>query len=87
MATKPNDEAAVVDAGCKIAEIMQYSCVPKRGTDGRPTIHCVPIPRLFRICPDRPAVEVTRVLNIDDTTGYVEMPRELGYVSLYHICM
>ncbi|KAJ7336440.1 hypothetical protein B0H14DRAFT_2933778 [Mycena olivaceomarginata] len=61
-----------LEGQCRIAEIMQYSCVPKNAT-----VHCVPIPRLFRICPGRPAVEVTRVLNVDLTTGYVEMPRHL----------
>ncbi|KAJ7442486.1 hypothetical protein B0H11DRAFT_1646352, partial [Mycena galericulata] len=62
---------------CRIAEIMQYSCVPKQNSFGHPVVHCVPIPRLFRICTNRPVVEVTRVVNIDLTTGYVEMPKAL----------
>ncbi|KAJ7749312.1 hypothetical protein DFH07DRAFT_557515 [Mycena maculata] len=66
------------DGECRIAEIMQYSCVPKKNARGVHVVHCVPVPRLFRICPDRPAVEVTRVLNIDIDTGYVEMPKALG---------
>ncbi|KAJ7770614.1 hypothetical protein B0H16DRAFT_1516076 [Mycena metata] len=66
------------DAKCRIAEIAQYSCVPKKNRFGQSVIDCVPIPRLFRICPNRPAVEVTRVLNIDLATGYVEMPKALG---------
>ncbi|KAJ6571859.1 hypothetical protein B0H19DRAFT_1131601 [Mycena capillaripes] len=63
---------------CRIAEIMQYSCNPKKNRLGRYEVHCVPIPRLFRICPDRPAVEVTRVLNVDLTTGHVKLPQTLG---------
>ncbi|KAJ7232956.1 hypothetical protein B0H12DRAFT_1028770 [Mycena haematopus] len=60
---------------CRIAEITQYTCVPKY--EGGLVVHCVPIPRLFRICPNRPAVEVTRVLNVDLSTGDVEIPRAL----------
>ncbi|KAJ7151074.1 hypothetical protein C8R46DRAFT_1123177 [Mycena filopes] len=63
---------------CRIAEITQYSCEPTKDRFGRVVVHCVPIPRLFRICPNRPAVEVTRSLNIDLATGFVEMPRALG---------
>ncbi|KAF8189972.1 hypothetical protein K438DRAFT_1592805 [Mycena galopus ATCC 62051] len=59
---------------CRIAEITQYNCVPKY--KGGPIV-CVPIPRLFRICPNWPAVEVTRVLNVDLATGDVEIPRDL----------
>ncbi|KAJ7039890.1 hypothetical protein C8F04DRAFT_996362 [Mycena alexandri] len=62
---------------CRIAEIAQYSCVPKKNRFGQWFVNCVPIPRLFRICPDRPAVEVTRFLKIDLATGYVEMPKAL----------
>ncbi|KAJ7136124.1 hypothetical protein C8R44DRAFT_769737 [Mycena epipterygia] len=69
-----------VDSKCRIAEITQFSCVPKRDRFGRPTVHCVPIPRLFRICPDQAAVELTRVLNIDLATGYVGMPKSLGQI-------
>ncbi|KAJ7627701.1 hypothetical protein DFH06DRAFT_1339208 [Mycena polygramma] len=73
------DASADPESGYRITEIMQYSCEPKMNRRGRyEGVHCVPIPRLFRICPDRPAVEVTRVLNVDLTTGYVEMPRTLG---------
>ncbi|KAJ7138511.1 hypothetical protein C8R43DRAFT_893374 [Mycena crocata] len=69
--------SAEPETKCRIAEITQYSCVPKKNRLGRSFVHCVPIPRLFRICPDRPMVEVTRVLNIDLTTGYVQMPKSL----------
>ncbi|KAF7326347.1 hypothetical protein MVEN_02621000 [Mycena venus] len=72
------DASSDAERQCRIAEIMQYSCVPKKNEFGHHTVHCVPIPRLFRICPDRPAVEVTRVLNVDLTTGEVELPRALG---------
>ncbi|KAJ6486787.1 hypothetical protein C8R45DRAFT_995871 [Mycena sanguinolenta] len=63
------------DGPCRIVEIPQFTCVPKY--DGGLVVHCVPIPRLFRICPNRPAVEVTRVLNIDLSTGEVEIPQAL----------
>ncbi|KAJ7637054.1 hypothetical protein FB45DRAFT_908098 [Roridomyces roridus] len=63
---------------CRFAEIIQYNCVPRTNRQGHPTtVYCVPIPRLFRLCPDRPAVEVTRLLDVDLTTGYIEIPRTL----------
>ncbi|KAJ7076120.1 hypothetical protein B0H15DRAFT_865007 [Mycena belliarum] len=67
-----------VDSKCRIAEITQHSCVPKKNRFGHPVVHCIPIPRLFRMCPDQPAVEVTRVVEIDLATGSVEMPKALG---------
>ncbi|KAJ7871349.1 hypothetical protein B0H13DRAFT_2060633 [Mycena leptocephala] len=72
------DASADSESKCRIAEITQFSCEPKKNQWGRPEVHCVPIPRLFRICPDRPAVEVTRVLNVDLTTGHVKVPQTLG---------
>ncbi|KAJ6610990.1 hypothetical protein B0H10DRAFT_2058022 [Mycena sp. CBHHK59/15] len=78
MSEKPLAVLVDSDGKCRIAEITQYSCVPKRNRLGRPMVHCTPIPRLFRICPGQPAMEVTRVLNIDLTTGFVEMPKALG---------
>ncbi|CAK5272222.1 unnamed protein product [Mycena citricolor] len=62
---------------CRISEIMQYICTPQRGAFG-PSVHCTPVPRLFRICPNIPAVEVTRVLNIDLATGDVAVPKDLS---------
>ncbi|KAJ7057763.1 hypothetical protein C8F01DRAFT_322092 [Mycena amicta] len=58
---------------CQIAEIPQYSC--KRNKKNN-QIQCLPVLRLFRICADQ-VVEVTRVLQIDADTGYVEIPRHL----------
>ncbi|KAL1918846.1 uncharacterized protein VTP21DRAFT_2868 [Calcarisporiella thermophila] len=39
---------------CRLAEIVQYQCklVPNK-------IVCSPFPRLFRICPGKPTIEVT----------------------------
>ncbi|KAJ7236244.1 hypothetical protein C8J57DRAFT_138597 [Mycena rebaudengoi] len=66
------------DEKCRIAEITQYSCVLKRNRLGRPVTHCVPIPRLFWICANQPAVEVTRVVNIDLNTGFINMPNTMA---------
>ncbi|KAJ7484648.1 hypothetical protein FB451DRAFT_1233046 [Mycena latifolia] len=77
MAGERASDTSDVDSKCRIAEITQHSCLPKKNRLGHPVVHCVPIPRLFRICPDKPAVEVTRVLEIDLATGSVEMPKAL----------
>nr|GAT55841.1 predicted protein [Mycena chlorophos] len=60
MANHPRDP-------CKIAELLQYSCTPNKKNN---TVHCLPIPRLFRVCADQ-TIEVTRVLPIDGD-GYVD---------------
>ncbi|EIM82081.1 uncharacterized protein STEHIDRAFT_124892 [Stereum hirsutum FP-91666 SS1] len=59
---------------CRIAEILQYSCDWSK-KDNR--INCLPFPRLFRICPGRPAVEITRQVRVDIKTGEVEIPPEV----------
>ncbi|ETW75871.1 hypothetical protein HETIRDRAFT_244204, partial [Heterobasidion irregulare TC 32-1] len=61
---------------CQIAEILQYSCDLQSGEDGRPQFHCFPVPRIFRICPGRPAIEITRTVKIDIATGEVNIPPE-----------
>ncbi|KAJ7669040.1 hypothetical protein B0H17DRAFT_949535 [Mycena rosella] len=66
------------DEKCRIAEILQHNCFPTTDRFGRDAVHCTPIPRLFRICPNGPAVEVTRVVDIDLATGFVEIPKALG---------
>ncbi|KAJ6590496.1 hypothetical protein DFH09DRAFT_206399 [Mycena vulgaris] len=92
------ESASDDDSKCRIAEILQHSCVPKTNSLGHPFVQCVPIPRLFRMyvlnpiclslpafvcslrCPEKPAVEVTRVVNIDLSTGYVKIPKSLGQI-------
>ncbi|KAI0067453.1 hypothetical protein BV25DRAFT_1819797 [Artomyces pyxidatus] len=59
-----------VQQRCRIAEIVQYSCENTEAGQ----LHCFPIPRIFRMCPGRPAVEITRFVNIDLETGAVEIP-------------
>ncbi|KAI0047697.1 hypothetical protein FA95DRAFT_1454891, partial [Auriscalpium vulgare] len=61
---------------CRIAEVLQFSCDLEATHTGRPQYHCFPIPRLFRICPGRPAVEITRFVDINLSTGEVDIPPE-----------
>ncbi|KAJ7207033.1 hypothetical protein GGX14DRAFT_366508 [Mycena pura] len=79
-APDPDPESKPGEPACRIAEITQYSCVPQKSAHGHPFVHCVPIPRLFRVCAcaSEPVVEVTRVLHIDVRTGCVEVPGPAG---------
>jgi len=36
-------------SGCRIAEIVQYTCGLEINGEGKPQLHCFPIPRLFRM--------------------------------------
>ncbi|ESK88085.1 hypothetical protein Moror_10733 [Moniliophthora roreri MCA 2997] len=58
---------------CRISEIMQYSCDAEASPEGKPTIRCFPISRLFRICEGRPAAEITRMVDVGDD-GVVNFP-------------
>ncbi|KAF8882165.1 hypothetical protein CPB84DRAFT_1791089 [Gymnopilus junonius] len=60
---------------CAIAEILQHTCQLKTTHDGNPLIQCFPIPRILRICPGQPAVEITKLVNIDMKNGEIEMPQ------------
>ncbi|KAL4247476.1 hypothetical protein ABKN59_007945 [Abortiporus biennis] len=62
---------------CRLAEILQYSCDVEISGTG-PQYHCWPIPRIFRICPGRPAVEVTRYVHVNGDTGEVIVPATLN---------
>ncbi|RDB16072.1 hypothetical protein Hypma_003438 [Hypsizygus marmoreus] len=67
MSTSPTERK------CRIAEIVQYTCdVETSGT--KPEVQCFPIPRIFRICPGRPTIEITKLVNVDLATGEVEVP-------------
>ncbi|KAF8229778.1 hypothetical protein L208DRAFT_1438855 [Tricholoma matsutake] len=70
MATKHDN---IPPGKCRIAEIVQYTCNVET-SESSSQLHCFPIPRLFKICPDRPTVEITTMANIDMTTGEVDVP-------------
>jgi len=59
---------------CRIAELVQYTCELEKLENGRSQVHCFPIPRIFRICSGRPAVEITKLVSIDEKTGEIEIP-------------
>ncbi|PFH50501.1 hypothetical protein AMATHDRAFT_144894, partial [Amanita thiersii Skay4041] len=60
---------------CRIAEIVQYVCNMEGGTPTSEVV-CFPVPRLFRLCPGQPAVEVTTLADINMATGEVEFSTE-----------
>ncbi|KAF8271852.1 hypothetical protein EI94DRAFT_1567600 [Lactarius quietus] len=59
--------------GCQIAEILQFSCQIQINDYGRQQFHCFPVPRIFRLCQGEPAIEITRVVNTDPSTGKVHI--------------
>ncbi|TDL24561.1 hypothetical protein BD410DRAFT_767062 [Rickenella mellea] len=64
---------------CQIYEILQWSCDPAKEIESQSdpnTVQCYPLPRIFRICPGRPAIEITRFVNIDPQSGQAEIPPE-----------
>ncbi|KAI6148340.1 hypothetical protein BKA82DRAFT_4135673 [Pisolithus tinctorius] len=58
---------------CYFFEIEQYFCEMEQNQHGV-TPHCFPTPRLFKMCPDRPAVEITNIAKINMQTGEIGMP-------------
>ncbi|KAG8216558.1 hypothetical protein J3R82DRAFT_6739, partial [Butyriboletus roseoflavus] len=60
--------------------LVQYSCEPEKVSGGEIRTHCFPFSRIFRICPHRPALEVTRYITIDAKTGEIEIPDEPRFV-------
>ncbi|KAH0834923.1 hypothetical protein J3R83DRAFT_10607, partial [Lanmaoa asiatica] len=54
--------------------LVQYSCEPGKVSSGEIRTHCFPFSRIFRICPHRPAVEITRYVIVDAKTGEIEIP-------------
>ncbi|KAL4071265.1 hypothetical protein V8B97DRAFT_1962188 [Scleroderma yunnanense] len=60
---------------CHILEIVQYSCETEENQRGQVVPHCFPIPRLFKLCPGRPAVEITTMSKISET-GEIEIPSD-----------
>ncbi|KAI0292897.1 hypothetical protein BC826DRAFT_911193 [Russula brevipes] len=62
---------------CQIAEILQYSCEVQTRGHGFQQFHCFPVPRIFMLCQGQPAVEITRVVKMDTSTGEVDVPRDV----------
>ncbi|KAF9240479.1 hypothetical protein BU15DRAFT_45785, partial [Melanogaster broomeanus] len=55
---------------------VQYSCEPAKLPSAELRLHCFPILRIFKICPNQPAVEITTSTTIDMKTGEIEIPAE-----------
>ncbi|KAF8804731.1 hypothetical protein BYT27DRAFT_7194337 [Phlegmacium glaucopus] len=64
---------------CRIAEILQYTCEQK---DDSGSFQCFPIPRIFMLCPEQPAIEITKLVDIDMLTGEVNLPANLSQKSV-----
>ncbi|CAA7257327.1 unnamed protein product [Cyclocybe aegerita] len=67
---------------CRIAEIVQHTCELRINRLGQRTLHCFPIPRLLKLCPGKPAVEITKLVHINVKNGEVEIPKDLSVDSL-----
>ncbi|GBE87532.1 hypothetical protein BKA93DRAFT_824488 [Sparassis latifolia] len=61
---------------CRLAELVQYKCELEVSNVGVSQYHCWPIMRIFRICPGRPAVELTRFAEVNADTGEISAPPE-----------
>ncbi|KAI0635313.1 hypothetical protein C8Q77DRAFT_696980 [Trametes polyzona] len=62
---------------CRLAEIVQYKCDPEQRTSAAPPQwHCLPVIRIFRICQGRPAVEITKFIDMNVETGAVQVPSQ-----------
>ncbi|CAG7847161.1 SubName: Full=Uncharacterized protein {ECO:0000313/EMBL:CCA66734.1} [Serendipita indica DSM 11827] len=59
--------------GCVLEQLTMFDC--DRDILARTGIvKCYPIPRVFRVCPNRPAVEVTALLEYKDASGEPTLP-------------
>ncbi|KAI0342311.1 hypothetical protein BDW22DRAFT_1298369, partial [Trametopsis cervina] len=58
---------------CRIAEILLYDC---DADNDKGQFHCWPVMRIFRICPGRPAIEITRYVDFNESTGGVKLTPE-----------
>ncbi|KAG8781479.1 hypothetical protein FRC12_021857, partial [Ceratobasidium sp. 428] len=70
------DRSSLAPPKCRIAELEQFKCSPVVNIDGQTRMHCMPVLRIFRICPNRPAVEITTLVNLDLSTGELEITPE-----------
>ncbi|KAH9996203.1 hypothetical protein BJV77DRAFT_942296 [Russula vinacea] len=62
---------------CQIAEILQFSCEIQARRNEHKRFHCFPIPRLFMLCQGQSAVEITRGVKMDPSTGEVNVPQDV----------
>ncbi|KAH9968212.1 hypothetical protein BC827DRAFT_483610 [Russula dissimulans] len=62
---------------CQIAEILQFSCKIQPRGHGIQQFHCFPVPRLLILCQGQPAVEITRVVDIEPSTGEINVPQDI----------
>ncbi|KAH6909511.1 hypothetical protein BKA70DRAFT_1102380 [Coprinopsis sp. MPI-PUGE-AT-0042] len=65
---------------CRLAEVLQYMCDLEQSSSGQPRVVCSPIPRIFKLCPNQPAVEVTRVVHVDPKSGEVDFQEPAGSI-------
>ncbi|KAI0280392.1 hypothetical protein BGY98DRAFT_914762 [Russula aff. rugulosa BPL654] len=63
--------------GCQIAEILQFTCEMQATKHETQRFHCFPIPRLFMLCQGQPAVEITRIVKLNPSTGEVDVPQDV----------
>ncbi|KII91134.1 hypothetical protein PLICRDRAFT_37830 [Plicaturopsis crispa FD-325 SS-3] len=61
---------------CLLTEIVQFTCEAPALVNGQPKVHCFPVPRIFKTCPGRPAVEITTLVDIDLKTGEIDVTPE-----------
>ncbi|PWN22319.1 hypothetical protein BCV69DRAFT_140625 [Microstroma glucosiphilum] len=70
------------DPPCPLAELVQYDCrisvqrLPEGNVEE--CIVCEEVPRIFRLCPGRPSVEVTRTVKFDSQGRAYEPRRPLA---------
>ncbi|KAF8329385.1 uncharacterized protein EI90DRAFT_2924166 [Cantharellus anzutake] len=62
---------------CVLAEILQYECSLE---NKKSALVCYPIPRVFRMCPGEPAVEMSSFLSLDNQTGSVVIPEHVDKI-------
>lgn len=67
---------------CRFAEIVQYCCRVEKNSSGAPEAHCSPIPRIFKLCHGLAAVEITKLVGTDLTTGEVVIPSDASSEKL-----
>ncbi|KAI0797225.1 hypothetical protein BC629DRAFT_1286002 [Irpex lacteus] len=65
---------------CRLAEIVQFDCDQETDSSGTPRFHCWPVPRIFRLCPGRPAIEITRYVDTHEGTGAVKLSSEASQI-------
>ncbi|KAF8589163.1 hypothetical protein K439DRAFT_1333434 [Ramaria rubella] len=63
---------------CRLYEIEQFICEIENKQNN--TVRCYPLPRVFHMCPGRPVVEVTALVEINSETGEMSIP-ELYFTS------